>query len=183
MLIQTILFLILSLILTFIIIILNPQTPKAKLSKTIYRLLLSTILYLIITYFLAGFYDFNPLEVDKVTGIMINPYVALVSLILQFLNIFLLADTWYKALANQAHSKMFLVISTLAFHTIIFFGNIFLKNGYTGTDGLTLYTNLKFIEKLSQIIIYIPFLIYDLNLLSLINIILKRRKTNDTSKA
>ena len=90
MLIQTILFLILSLILTFIIIILNPQTPKAKLSKTIYRLLLSAILYLIITYFLAGFYDFNPLEVDKVTGIMINPYVALVSLILQFLNIFLL---------------------------------------------------------------------------------------------
>jgi hypothetical protein len=171
-----IIFLIISLVLIFFLTISNINISKKKTNYPIYKLILSSILYLLVAYILADFYSFNPIEVDELLGTMVNPYVAIVSLVLQFFNIVLLVDTWYKVLIDRLDNKFLLVLLTVIFNIIVIIGNIFLDLGYNGGTTLTIYTNVKFITKLEIIILYIPYVLYDLNLINIIFSIKKGRK-------
>ena len=94
MLVIIILFLILSLILTYLIDKRNKRTKKIEIDNK--NIILNILIYLAVVYFLSQFYSFNPLEIDPVDGVKINPYVSIISMVLQYLNILLLNDTWIK---------------------------------------------------------------------------------------
>jgi hypothetical protein len=173
----TIIFVIISLILVLFLTLSHIIIPNNQVVYPIRKLIFSSIVYLLVVYLLADFYNFNPLEIDDLLGIMVNPYVAVVSIILQFLNIVLLVDTWYKALIGRVNKKFSLLLLTIIFDLLIIIGNFFLYYGYNGTSELAIYTNIKFINRLSIIILYIPYVLYDLNILNIIFSIKKGRNS------
>lgn len=178
MLIIEILLFILSIILVLILTTkIKVTSNKKDLTTNNNSLILSILIYLVVAYFLSDFYSFNPLEVDPIDGIKINPYVSLVSLVLQFFNTILLTDTWYKAIEERLNKKLSIYILTIIYNLVVIIGFYLLYTGYTGTEVL-IYSNIPYFKDFSLLTLYIPFIIYDINLL---NIISKKRDKNDTN--
>lgn len=167
MLVIIIIFLIISLILTYFINKESKKTKKIEIDNK--NIILNTLIYLAVVYFLSEFYSFNPLEVDPVDGIKINPYVAIISLILQYLNILLLNDTWIKTIKERKNNKLQIYILTIIYNFIITIGAYLLYVGYTGNELTKIYSQIPYFTTFCIITIYIPYLIYNINLLKIIN--------------
>ena len=167
MLVIIILFLILSLILTYLI---DKRTKRAKKIEIDNKnIILNILIYLAVVYFLSQFYSFNPLEIDPVDGIKINPYVSIISIILQYLNILLLNDTWIKIIKARKNNKLEIYFLTLIYNFIITIGAYLLYVGYTGNETQKIYSQIPYFTSFSIITIYIPYLIYNINLLKIID--------------
>ena len=167
MLVIIIIFLLLSLILTYLIDKRTKRTKKIEIDNK--NIILNILIYLAVVYFLSQFYSFNPLEIDPVDGIKINPYVSIISIILQYLNILLLNDTWVKLIKERNNTKYSKYILTIIYNFIITIGAYLLYVGYTGNEIEKIYSNIPFFTTFSIITIYIPYLIYNINLLKIIN--------------
>ena len=130
MLVIIIIFLLLSLILTYLIDKRKKKSKKIEIDNK--NIILNILIYLAVVYFLSQFYSFNPLEIDPVDGIKINPYVSMISMVLQYLNILLLNDTWIKLIKERNNTKYGIYILTIIYNFIITIGAYLLYVGYTG---------------------------------------------------
>lgn len=173
MIITSLIFIILSLILIFFLTI-SPINYQPKNYKyNLLKIVLNIIVYLIITAFLAYFYSFKGIK--DIAEIQVNPIIATLSLFLQFINIITFIDIWYQIIVERLNKKFTIYILNIIFNLIIIIGNIMTKLGTVGIFSTTIITNVRVINNLSRIIIYIPFVIYNLNLLNL-NIAIRRKR-------
>lgn len=174
MIITSLIFIILSLILIFFLTI-SPINYQLKNYKyNLLKIVLNIIIYLIITAFLAYFYSFKGIK--DIAEIQVNPIIATISLFLQFINIITFIDIWYQIIVERLNKKFTIYILNIIFNLIIIIGNIMTKLGTVGIlSTTTIITNVRVINNLSRIIIYIPFVIYNLNLLNL-NIAIRRKR-------
>lgn len=173
MIITSLIFIILSLILIFFLTI-SPINYQPKNHKyNLLKIVLNIIIYLIITAFLAYFYSFKGIK--DIAEIQVNPIIATLSLFLQFINIITFIDIWYQIIVERLNKKFTIYILNIIFNLIIIIGNIMTKLGTVGILSTTIITNVRVINNLSRIIIYIPFVIYNLNLLNL-NIAIRRKR-------
>lgn len=176
MLLANLIFLIISLILVFVLNIYKEPIKVSKKRYSKFKIIANIISYLLIAAFLGYFYSFNPLESDAILGVKVNPYVAVVSLILQFINASVLADTWYKIMVERLNNRVIELVLNFLYFMVVVLGNIMLYTGYNGTDSTAIYSSIKMVERFNLIILFIPFVLYDVNLINLIILFVKRRR-------
>lgn len=175
MLIIIIAFIVISLILTYIINI-KDKNKKKKINIDSKNIILNILIYLAVGYFLSNFYSFNPLEEDTNMGIIINPYVAFISLILQYLNVLLINDNWIKNIEEIKNNKLYSYLFTIIYNITVTIGLYLLYVGYTGTKEIPIYSPIPIFQEFSIITLFIPYLIYNINLIKII-----KKKKSDKS--
>ena len=167
MLIMIIIFYIISIILTYKISVNDKKNKNIDIDNR--SIILGMLIYLAVAYFLSQFYSFNPLEIDYVDGIKINPYVSFISIILQYLNILLINDTWIKSIKERKGNKIHLYLLTIIYNIIVTIGAYLLYVGYTGTEEEIIYSSIPFFTNICIVTLYLPFIIYDINLIKIIS--------------
>lgn len=176
MIIISLIFIISSLFFVFILTITKVTNINIKYRYSVLKIVLDIIVYLIITGFLSYLYTFRG-TITSDNNILVNPYIAAFSLFLQFINIVTFVDVWYRIMIERLNKKNIIFVLNIIFNLIVILGNIITYKGFIGMSDISITTDIKIINNLSRIILYIPFITYDLNLINL-NITLRKKRDN-----